>query len=504
MFTFLDKVSQVLKPKGMKQPVVAVKDVKQAKKPQIQHAQQPVQPKIDEKLLAKQLAVAQAQAREIIIEAKDEAFRIKQSTLSEIEKREQVLERRFDALEAQEQRIHTVREQSEKAYTDAQKVKQEQLDKLERVAQLTRDEARMQLLAAVEEKSKQEIARIIRESQERAKEDADKKAREILIDAMRHGATDYVAEFTISTVEVPDEEMKGRIIGKEGRNIKAFEEATGVDVDLDEEGIIRLSSFDSVRREIARVSLTKLLRDGRIQPIRIEEVVTQTKKEIERIMFEEGEKLCQRVGVFNLPRDIVSLLGRFKYRFSYGQNMITHTLEETKIGIALAHATGAEVNVVRLGCLLHDIGKVITEKEGNHIELGVEVLKKYNIPQLVIDCVAQHHEDTPFTSVESVLVYVSDAISGARPGARYEDVEQYIKRLTDLEAIAKGHKGVTEVYAFQAGRELRVIVRPDEVDDAAATIMAEKIKDEIEKKLTYPGNIRVTVIRELRATAIAK
>jgi ribonuclease Y len=298
--------------------------------------------------------------------------------------------------------------------------------------------------------------------------------------------------------------MKGRIIGKEGRNIRAFETATGVDVDLDEEGVIRLSCFDPVRREIARVTLERLLRDGRVQPGRIEEIVEQVRKEIERIMFEEGQKLCHAVGVYNLPAPIVAHLGRFKYRFSYGQNMIAHTLEETKIGIALAREVGADVNVVRLGCLLHDIGKVIMDREGTHVDLGVELLKKYGMPQKVIDCVAQHHEDTPFSSSEAILVYIADAISGARPGARNENVEEYIKRLTDLEAIAKAHKGVNEAFAFQAGREIRVVVDPGTIDDAAATLMAGDIKKEVEEKLTYPGQIKISVIRELRATEIAK
>ncbi|KKQ98895.1 MAG: Ribonuclease Y [Microgenomates group bacterium GW2011_GWC1_39_12] len=338
----------------------------------------------------------------------------------------------------------------------------------------------------------------------KAEEESEVKAREILVDAMRHGATEYVAEFTVSVIKIPDEDVKGRIIGKEGRNIRAFETATGVDVDLDEEGVIRLSCFDPVRREIARVALERLLKDGRVQPGRIEEIIEQVKKEVERIMFEEGQKLCHAVGVYNLPSPIVATLGRFKYRFSYGQNMIAHTLEETKIGIALAKEVGADANIVRLGCLLHDIGKVINDKEGSHIELGVELLKKYGLPKAVIDCVAQHHEDTPFTSSESMLTYIADAISGSRPGARYENYDEYIKRLKDLEEIAKANKGVKEAFAFQAGRELRVAVDPGMVDDATAIIIAQKIKEEIEAKVTFPGQIKVTVVRELRAVEIAK
>jgi ribonuclease Y len=221
-------------------------------------------------------------------------------------------------------------------------------------------------------------------------------------------------------------------------------------------------------------------------------------------MFEEGQKLCHAVGVYNLPAPIIAHLGKFKYRFSFGQNMIAHTLEETKIGIALAQEVGADVNTVRLGCLLHDIGKVIMDKEGSHVDLGVELLRKYGMPSKVTDCVAQHHEDTPFTSIESMLVYISDAISGSRPGARYENHEDYIKRLTDLEGIAKAHKGVMEAFAFQAGRELRVVVDPGKVDDATATIMASEIKKEVEAKLTYAGQIKISVVRELRATEIAK
>ncbi|OGG14407.1 ribonuclease Y [Candidatus Gottesmanbacteria bacterium RIFCSPHIGHO2_01_FULL_46_14] len=419
----------------------------------------------------------------MVLEAKDEALRIRREAEDELRRKTEELKRREGEVD---------------------RLQKEHITKLEHVAHLTRDEGRQQILSALKDQLQEEMAREIREAQDRAKEESGEKAREILVDAMRHGATDYVAEFTVSIIKVTDEEMKGRIIGKEGRNIRAFETATGVDVDLDEEGVIRLSCFDPVRREIARVSLERLLRDGRVQPGRIEEVVVQVKGEIERIMFEEGQKLCHALGVYNLPAPVVALLGRFKYRFSYGQNMIAHTLEETKIGIALAQEVGADVNIVRLGCLLHDIGKVATDGEGSHVELGVQILKKYNIPSRVIDCVAQHHEDTPFNSIEAVLVYIADAISGSRPGARYENYDAYVKRLKDLEEIAKGHEGVREAFAFQAGRELRVVVDPGRVDDSTATIMASQLKSEIEKKLTYPGQIKITVVRELRATEIAK
>lgn len=467
---------------------------------------QPVKPKapalsIDTQAVVK---IAEAKARELIVEAKDEAFKIRRDAEEESRRKLIDIERKEGALEDRDLRLKTMELQSEKKAAEAEKLKQEHIDKLENVAHLTRDEARAVIMDAMRDQLKENLARELRESADRAKEEADAKAKDILVDAMRHGATDYVAEYTVSVLKLTDEDMKGRIIGKEGRNIRAFETATGVDVDLDEEGVIRLSCFDPVRREIARVTMERLLRDGRVQPGRIEEIVEQVRKEIERIMFEEGQKLCHAVGVYNLPAPIVAHLGRFKYRFSYGQNMIAHTLEETKIGIALAHEVGADVNVVRLGCLLHDIGKVIMDREGTHVDLGVELLKKYGMPQKVIDCVAQHHEDTPFTSSESMIVYISDAISGARPGARNENVEEYIKRLTDLEGIAKAHKGVNEAFAFQAGREIRVVVDPGTIDDAAATLMAQDIKKEVEEKLTYPGQIKISVIRELRATEIAK
>lgn len=461
----------------------------------------PVMPSVDTDAILK---IAEAKAREMIVEAKDEAFRIRREGEEELRRKLESIDRKEGALDERDKRLNAIQAQSEAKLGEIEKIKLDQVAKLERAAHLTKDEAKALILDAVREQMKEDIAHEIREAHDKAKEEADIKAKEILIDAMRHGATDYVPEYTVSVVKITDEEMKGRIIGKEGRNIRTFEQVTGVDVDLDEEGVIRLSCFDPVRREIARITLERLLRDGRVQPGRIEELVEQVKKELDRIMFEEGQKLCHAVGVYNLPAPLVAHLGKFKYRFSYGQNMIAHTLEETKIGIALAQEVKADVNTVRLGCLLHDIGKVIMDKEGSHVDLGVELLKKYGMPQKVTDCVAQHHEDTPFTSIESMLVYVSDAISGSRPGARYENHEDYVKRLRDLEDIAKAHAGVMESFAFQAGRELRVVVDPGKVDDATATIMASEIKKEVEEKLTYPGQIKISVIRELRATEIAK
>lgn len=452
---------------------------------------------------------AEIKAKEIILAAKERALQIEQKAedhakrLAEqsidIEKRinqkERDIERAKKQLESEKVRLESERK------ILAEK-RDEVLAKLEKLAKLTQAEAKDLILRTWEDKLKAEIAKKIREAEEEVKRTVDDKAKEMLLDAMRYGAIDYTAEYTMSTVSIPTEEFKGRIIGKEGRNIRAFELATGVDVDLEEENVIKLSSFDSVRREIARVSLEKLIKDGRIQPERIEEVVRKTREEVEKLMIKAGEDLCHRAGVFNLPSDIIKLLGRFKYRYSYGQNMITHTLEETKIGVALAHELKADVNAVRLGCLLHDIGKVITDKEGSHVQLGVDLLKKYRFQQKVIDMVASHHEDVPFKSLEAVIVYIADAVSGGRPGARHEDFQEYLKRITTIENVAKTKKGVIEAFALQAGRELRVIVKPEEITDDEAKVLAEKVKEEIETKFpTFPGQVKITVIREFRAYA---
>lgn len=465
------------------------------------------------------LAKAKKQAEEIIWQAKQEAEKIKKeaerkaletaSSALEVERRlskkEEILEEKENLLQKKEQSINDIKNHIEKLKKDLEDKKTEMLSKLEKIAKMTKDEAKDLLLRGWEERLKEEIAKKIKLAEEEIKKTAEEKAKTILVDAMRYGAVDYTAEYTLSIVNLPSEDYKGRIIGKDGRNIRAFELATGVDVDLEEEKVIKLSSFDGLRREIARLSLERLIKDGRIQPQRIEEIVRKTKEDIEKEIYKVGEDLAHRVGVFNLPSEIIKALGKFKYRFSYGQNLIVHTLEETKIGTALAYELKADVNVVKLGCLLHDIGKVITDKEGSHVELGVELLKKYRFPQKVIDCVAAHHEDIPFPSVESVIVYIADAVSGGRPGARHEDFEEYLKRIKTIEDIAKSKKGIKDAYALQAGRELRVIVKPDEITDDEAVILAEKIKKELEEKFeVFPGQIKITVIRETRAEAVTK
>jgi len=387
-------------------------------------------------------------------------------------------------------------EKKEKKFAERE---EELKTRLEKASKMTVDEAKKILLDEVQKDLTAEIAKKIRSAEEKIKLEAKEKAKEILVDAMKHGATDYAAEYTVSTVEVPNEEVKGRIIGKEGRNIRAFEKETGVELEIDETNEIRLSSFDSVRREIAKRALRELVKDARIQPSRIEELVKKTKDEMEDVLMEEGKKIAEECGVYRLSTEIVKLLGRFKFRTSYGQNLGLHTIEETKIGIQVAEEIGANVETVRLGCLLHDIGKVVTDEEGSHVEVGVSVLKKHGFPKEVVNAVSEHHEDKQFSSVESVIVWIADAISGSRPGARYEPHESYIKRLEKIEEIASSFDGVETVYAFQAGRDVRVIVKPDEVSDEKLTILARDIAKRLEQEAEYAGQIKVTAIREIRA-----
>jgi len=380
----------------------------------------------------------------------------------------------------------------------ALKVQEEQLiEKLSKVAKMTPEEAKKALLDEVQKGITSEVAKRVRAAEEKVRLEANERAKEILADAMKHGATSYVAEYTVSTVAVPSEEVKGRIIGAGGRNIRAFEKEAQVEIEIDETNEIRLSSFDSIRREIARRALEVLIKDARIQPSRIEEVVKQQRTQMDDVLMEEGRKICQECGVYNLPVDLIKLIGRYKFRTSYGQNLGIHTIEETKIGLSIAEEIGANTDIVRLGCLLHDIGKV-AEGEGNHINLGVATVKRYGLPKEVVAAIAEHHEDKPFSSVESVVVWIADAISGSRPGARYEPHEEYVKRMGKIEEIAASFDGVDHAYAFQAGRDVRVIVNPEEVDDDRVVVLAHDIAKRLEKEAEYAGQIKVTVIREVR------
>lgn len=413
---------------------------------------------------------------------------------TELAKREGILEER-------ERQISEKQTIIEAKLTETDKLRKDLETKLEKVSGMSQDEAKKILLEQVEKDLNAEVSQKVREAEDEIKLKADEKAKEILADAMLHGVTDYTTEFTTSRVKLADEEMKGRIIGREGRNIRAFENSTGVDVVMDDElpNELILSSFDPVRREIAKVALERLMADGRIQPERIEEIVEKTKEDIEKIMCEAGEKLCADVGVFNLPAEIVCLLGRFKYRYSYGQNMIQHTLEETKVGVEIARQIGADVNVVKLGCLLHDVGKILTDwEEGTHVERGVQLAKKFKLPEKVANAIAEHHEDKPFSAIESICVYLGDAISGGRPGARHEDVGDYVKRLGDIEKIAMSFDGVDKVYAVQAGREVRVIVLPDRISDEELPKLTHDIAQRISKEVMVPGAVKVTAVREVR------
>ena len=353
----------------------------------------------------------------------------------------------------------------------------------------------------------EDLAKRIEDTRQEYQAKATELAREILVDAMLHGATDYVAEYTVSTLPLPNDSVKGSIIGQGGRNIAAFERATGVEIEIEEGNTVRLSSFDSLRREIARRALEFLIKDARITPTRIEEVVLQTQKHMDTILVDEGRKICAACGVYNLDPELVKTIGRYRFRFSYGQNLGIHTIEETKIGVQIAHEVGLSeemIQQVRLGCLLHDIGKVVTDEEGTHVQLGAQLLKKYNLPDIVINAVAEHHEDKPFSSIVSRIVWVADAISGSRPGARYESHDIYVQRLQKIEEIGTSFPGVSETFAFQAGRDVRVIVKPEAVSDAELSVLVARIREKLEKEAQCVGQIRVTAIREVRATDITK
>lgn len=463
---------------------------------------------------------AKVAAREIIQDARDEAFRLKKAAEEEaskirqesleLEKRlaqkEDSLDERSVQVEKQERHVTTLRESLSVNEEELSKLRNELVNKLEKISSLTAEEAKKLILENLQSQLKNEIAKRIKEAEEEVKSNAEPRAREILANAMIAGATDWVAEYTVSTVKLESDEIKGRIIGKEGRNIRAFELATGVDVELDSEETneVRLSSFDPIRREVARIALEWLVKDTRIQPARIEQLVEKAKTLVNQNMSDAGRRAAAEVGLYNLNQESLDGLGRLKFRYSYGQNQLIAAVETAKIAKKIAVELGANATICATGGLFHDIGKIEIEKEGTHVQLGVELAKKWNFPKTVIDCIAQHHEDEPFSSTESVIVHIADAVSGARPGARHEPVEEYIRRLSEIEKIAISFAGVEKAYAIQAGREIRVIVEPIAVDDAGVVTLSHQIREKLEKELTYPGQITVTVIREVRAVDIAK
>ena len=479
------------------------------------------------KIIEEAYQEAKTVKKEAVFEAKEEVHKLKAECEQELKERRAELQKAEDRLTQKEQFIDKKDLFLEKKQEDIDKVKSEldeknaSLDKmlaeqqaaqakviseLERVSMLKKEEAKQILISNMTEDAQKECAKTIVQMQEKAQEEGGKLAQNIIANAIQKCATDLTSEMTISSVAIPNEEMKGRIIGREGRNIRAIEQATGVDLIIDDTPeTITVSAFDPIRREIARLSLEKLIMDGRIHPTRIEEIVEKVKRDIDVAIKQAGENAVNESEVFGLHPELVKTLGRLKYRTSYGQNCLKHSLETCFIAGLLASELGADVKVAKRGGLLHDIGKALDhEIEGSHVQIGVDLAKKYKESPAVIHCIEAHHFNVEFQSVEAIIVQVADAISSSRPGARRESLENYVKRLEKLEEISNSFKGVEKSFAVQAGREVRIIVKPDEVSDDMAVFMAKDIAKKIEDEMQYPGQIKVNVIRESRFTEIAK
>lgn len=466
------------------------------------------------------LKTAETKKREAMLEAKEESMRTRNELEKETKERraelqryerrvlskEETLDKKTEAIERREAGFAARETQLEKRRAEVEELSAKRLQELERISGLTSEQAKEYLLKTVEDDVKHETAKLVKELERRAKEEANKKAKDYIVAAIQKCAADHVAETTISVVQLPNDEMKGRIIGREGRNIRTLETMTSVDLIIDDtpEAVI-LSGFDPIRREVARIALEKLIVDGRIHPARIEEMVEKAQKEVDLMIREEGEAATLEVGVHGIHPELVRLLGRMKFRSSYGQNALKHSIEVAHLSGLLAGEIGADVRVAKRAGLLHDIGKSIDhEMEGSHIQIGVDLCKKYKESATVINAVESHHGDVEPTSLISCIVQAADTISAARPGARRETLETYTNRLKQLEDIANSFKGVEKSFAIQAGREVRVMVVPDQVDDAAMVLMARDISKQIEAELEYPGQIKVNVIRESRVTDYAK
>ena len=466
------------------------------------------------------LEEARSQQKEILLQAKDEALRIRNEAEGELrearqglvkqeerlQRKEENLDRKIDGLERRERQMQSRERQTEQLHQEAERVRNQQVSELERISAMSREEAREIILAQVEHEARDDAARRIREIEQQARDEADKTARKIIGMAIQRCASDYVAEITVSTVNLPSEELKGRIIGREGRNIRAFEQITGVDIIVDDTPeAVTLSCHDPVRREVARVALTKLLKDGRIHPSRIEEVVQKTQIEIDQIMRDEGERVAYEANVQGLHPDLIKLLGRLKYRTSYGQNVLQHSLESSLLAAHMAAEMGANINIAKTAALLHDIGKAVDhEVQGPHAMIGADIARRLGRAPTIVHAIAAHHHDEEPQTVEAFLVIAADAISGARPGARRETLDLYIKRLEALETVATSFQGVQRAFAVQAGREVRVMVQPDTIDDLASIHLARDVAKKIEESLQYPGQIKVTVIRETRSVDYAR
>lgn len=459
-------------------------------------------------------------AKETELEAKDTALKTMQEAEEEVVRRradlareeERLQKRRIDQdhrmerLEQREQALNKRQSVIDKRSNEIDKIHGQILLELHRIAQMTSEEARIELLAQVEKESRDDMARIIRQIETEARQDGEKRAREIIADSIQRVASDHVAEITTSLVSLPNEEMKGRIVGRNGRNIRAFEQAAGVDVIVDDTPeAVTVSCFDPVRREIGRRTLERLILDGRIHPAHIEKVLADEQKAMEKTLVEAGEEAVFDAGVPGLRPEIIKTLGRLKFRTSYGQNQLSHAVETAKIAAIIAAELDADVEVAKTAALLHDLGKAMDyNTDGTHAMIGAEFAKRHGVNSRVVNAISSHHHETEQESVEAVIVEAADAISGARPGARREDLELYIKRLRALEEIAESHKGVAQSYAIQAGREVRIMVKPDDIDDLAAIQLARDIAKKIEESMQYPGQIKVTVIRETRAVEFAK
>lgn len=468
------------------------------------------------------LTEAEAQKKDILIQAKEEAIQLRNQAEAEmqrrstelrrqeerLQKRQEAVDRRFESVDGRERTLSKRQSAVDRRANEIDKLYEKQVVELRRISGLSQEQAKELLLQEVEKEARPDMARIVREIEAEAKAEGERRARKIVTDAIQRVATDQVAETVVSAVPLPGEDMKGRIIGRQGRNIRAFENATGIDVIVDDtpEAII-LSGFDPVRREIARVAMTKLITDGRIHPARIEKTVEKARQEVERTIVEEGEQAALAAGVHGLHPEIIKLLGRLKYRTSYGQNQHQHAVECAHIAGILAAELGADVRVAKEGALLHDIGKAVDhEVEGPHALIGADIAKRCGVHPKVVNIIASHHHEVEqdAESLEAVIVESADAISGARPGARRESLETYVKRIKALEEVASSFGGVNESYAIQAGREIRIIVRPEEIDDYAAINLSKDIARKVEESLEYPGQIKVTVIRETRAVDYAK